>query len=449
MEKTASITGDTDVTKYLGFDHLEFTVGDAGSIMRLFKYSLGMKLVAESNWDSHNYCYCSYVLQSGDMKFIISSPYLSKIHGEEKEKHSQPNPVYSAERQSNFFQAHGNGVSAVGIKVENVREAYAAITARGATGVLEPVEVKAENGGGSVVFAEILVYDDQLDQILAHMPDVYEGVQFYNSSTVYRLIQYNEFKGAFLPGYKVVTDKENLDYGLYKVDHIVANVYRMDKVVNDMKRWFGFHTFAFFTPEEIRTKWTSLNSEVLASNHADILLPINEPAPGKKESQILKYLKAYNGPGIQHIAIKTRNIFETLGKMKQIPMGISLLGTPMSYYETDYINERIKRCSETDSKYSDFEALKAELLKYNILIDEDEHGILLQIFTYPLFDRPTIFIEIIQRLCYGDEIPGCGKFGQGNFKALFEALERYFEGNPASGGSSGNSDECDPKLPAC
>jgi len=280
------------------------------------------------------------------------------------------------------------------------------------------------------------VYDDELDKILDHMPDVYAGVQFFQSDTVFRLIQYNNYAGPYLPGYEPVDDKDNLNYGLQRIDHIVGNVYRMDKVINDLKHWFGFHTFAFFTPEEIRTKWTSLNSEVLASNHAEILLPVNEPAPGKKESQILKYLKAYNGPGVQHIAIKTNNIFETLSKIRNVPGGIELLSTPLSYYETDYINQRIKECASTNATFSDFEILKAELLKLNILIDQDEHGILLQIFTKPLFDRPTVFIEIIQRVCFGEEIPGCGRFGQGNFKALFEALERFFEGKGAAASGS-------------
>ena len=282
--------------------------------------------------------------------------------------------------------------------------------------------------------------DEDFEGLSQHLTEVYQGINFKQSHTVFRLIQYNEYKGAFLPGYSKVDDKnEDTDFGFQRIDHIVGNVYRMDKVVQDMKNWFGFHTFAFFTPEEIRTKWTSLNSEVLASNHAEILLPINEPAPGKKESQILKYLKAYNGPGLQHIAIKTKDIFETLTKMRKYN-NIDLLATPLSYYDTDYINQRIRHCADTGATFADFELLKAELMKLNILIDQDENGILLQIFTKPLFDRPTIFIEIIQRICFaGEEIPGCGRFGQGNFKALFESLERFFEGKSAASSEDAGS----------
>jgi len=203
------------------------------------------------------------------------------------------------------------------------------------------------------------------------------------------------------------------------MDHVVGNVFDMNKIIKDLKTWTGMHTFAFFTKEEIQTKWTSLNSEVLSNNTCRVLLPINESAEGKAESQILEFLKAYNGPGVQHIALKSDNIFasvKAISSMKEI--GFSFIPTPATYYEDPMIINRME--NNLDSK--EIEAIK----ELGILVDLDEEGILLQIFTNPLFDRPTVFIEIIQRKCKGKtiEVPGCGGFGKGNFKALFESIER-------------------------
>jgi len=225
-----------------------------------------------------------------------------------------------------------------------------------------------------------------------------------------------------LPGYRTVNDPRPLDYGILRIDHVVGNVFNMDNVVNQLKKWVGFHTFAKFSKEEIQTPWTSLNSEVLASNNERVLFPINESAPGKKESQITEYLKAYNGPGVQHIAIKTNNVLSTVKVMHEnSDCGFEFMKTPRNYYQSPEIASMMKENLTEEEADA--------VIELGILIDKDDEGILLQIFTKPLFDRATIFIEIIQRKCMGEtiDIPGCGGFGKGNFKALFEAIERLQE----------------------
>jgi len=265
-----------------------------------------------------------------------------------------------------------------------------------------------EEGGGEVIFCEILIYNEDDPKN-----------SFAKSDTVLRFVQYKNFKGPFLPGYRTVKDATPLDYGITKIDHIVGNVYNMNKIISDLKKWTGMHTFAHFTKEEIQTPWTSLNSEVLSNNDSRVLFPINESAEGKAESQILEYLKAYNGPGVQHLALKSNNIFNTIRSMNATSFsGFEFIPTPDTYYEDPVI---IKRMTE-NLEPSEIAAVK----ELGILIDLDADGILLQIFTKPLFDRPTVFVEIIQRKCQGVtiEIPGCGGFGKGNFKALFESIER-------------------------
>jgi len=276
--------------------------------------------------------------------------------------------------------------------------------------LLEPtiIEASKEEGGGKVIIAEILIYnEDDPKNPLA------------KSETVMRFMQFDNFRGPFLPGYKTINDPSPLDYGIARMDHVVGNVYSLDKIIADLKNWTGMHTFSKFTKEQIMTKWTSLNSEVLSNNDSRVLLPINESAEGKAESQILEYLKAYNGPGVQHIALKSNNIFAAVRAMRAMKeFGFSFIPTPTTYYDDPVIVARLKGNMEP----SEIEAIK----ELGILIDLDEEGILLQIFTTPLFDRPTVFVEIIQRKCKGVtiEVPGCGGFGTGNFKSLFESIER-------------------------
>jgi len=303
------------------------------------------------------------------------------------------------------------GVSHVGVQVKDTREAYKVATQNGAKGILEPYEVVDKDGKGKVIIAEIDLYSDFSSSDPLHA-----------SETVIRFIQYQDFEGPFLPGYRKVKDPHALDYGLLRMDHVVGNVYNMDNIINQLKKWTGLHTFAKFSKEEIQTPWTSLNSEVLASSNERVLFPINESAPGKKESQITEYLKAYNGPGVQHIAIKTNNVLASVKAMRDnSESGFEFMSTPLSYYQSPAMSKLMKENLTEEEADA--------VIELGILIDKDDEGVLLQIFTKPLFDRATIFIEIIQRKCMGQtiDIPGCGGFGKGNFKALFEAIERLQE----------------------
>jgi len=266
-------------------------------------------------------------------------------------------------------------------------------TSNGAPGVVEPTELTGEDG--SVMIAEIKIYGD----------------------VRVRFIQKNNYNGPFLPGYRSFEDPKPLNYKIRRMDHVVGNAFNMDETIAKLKSYMGFHTFSKFSKEDIKTEYTSLNSEVLSNNFETILLPVNEHAKNKKQSQILEYLHANNGEGVQHIALFSSSIIETVTLMNESPVGFSFIPTPDPYYRDEVVKSRM----DEHINPSDHELI----IKLGILVDEDEEGVLLQLFTRPLFDRPTIFIEIIQRLCKGQVLdrPGCGGFGKGNFKALFESIE--------------------------
>jgi len=225
----------TDLFEVVAFDHLEFTVGDALSSMKIMKRGLGMELIGESKKETGNHSYSSYVLKSNNVKYIVSAPYLTNFkHPRDK----KPNPAYDPEKAAHFFQRHGSGVSAVGIEVKNCREAYQIATSKGATGVVPPVELVAEEGG-KIILAEIELYSE------SNHPD-----PLRKSDTVLRFLEYQNYTGPFLPGYKAVKDPHPLNYGILRMDHVVGNVYDMDKIISDIKNWTGFHTFAKFSKEE-------------------------------------------------------------------------------------------------------------------------------------------------------------------------------------------------------
>jgi 4-hydroxyphenylpyruvate dioxygenase len=400
-------TAQTDLFEVKGLDHLEFTVCDAKTAAQILKRGLGMKEIAFSRKESGNHAYTSYILQTSNVKFVVNAPYLTEF---KYPKSKPPNPKYDEERAKAFFSRHGNGVSCIGVEVGDAFQAYKTAIANGAPSVVEPTVLEASpgEGGGKVIFAEIEIYGDERSKASKDQ-----------SLTTMRFIQYDNFNGPLFPGYQKTQDYSDLDYGIARIDHVVGNVWDMTHSVNNLKKWIGLHTFANFTKEEIQTRWTSLNSEVLANNNLKLLLPINESAEGKKESQILEFLKTYNGPGVQHIALKTKNIFASVQLIQENrEVGFEFIPTPPTYYEEPEIKKRMEEHLSKEER----EAVK----KYGILIDLDEEGVLLQIFTKPLFDRPTLFLEIIQRKCAGEtlDIPGCGGFGQGNFKALFESIER-------------------------
>jgi len=398
----------SDLFESIKFDHLEWTAGDASTAMKVLKHGLGMELIAESRNETGNQLYASYVLQTNQVKYVVTAPYNGAYpHSNSK----PPNPKFDVERHKKFFERHGTGVSALGIEVKDAAEAYRITTSNGAKGVLEPTVIEAAGVKGKVIIAEIDMYSD-----LTSTNELHKGY------TVLRFVQYDGYDGPYLPGYRAVKDPKPLNYGIQRMDHVVGNVWDMEKTVENLRKWTGFHTFAKFTKEDVQTPWTSLNSEVLASNNERVLFPINEPAPGKKESQITEYLKAYNGPGVQHIALKTNNVGHTVKAMKDASeFGFEFMNTPKSFYEDPAIFQ-IMKDNLTEEECD-------AVIDLGILIDKDDEGILLQIFTKPLFDRPTIFVEIIQRKCAGEtvDVPGCGGFGKGNFKALFQAIERLQE----------------------
>lgn len=355
----------TDKFEIIRFHHLEFTCCDALSTMKLLKQGFGAEILAESKNETGNHTYVSYVLRTHDITFVVTAPYLAEIkHPEDK----LPNPKYDAERAKQFYTRHGTGVSAVGVEVANAREAFEIATKNGARSVYEPFELVGE--GGKVILAEIDLYGDHTSKNPAH-----------HSLTTIRFISYHGFQGPFLPGYRAVKDPRPLDHGITKIDHVVGNVWDMDKTVAGVKAALGLHTFSKFTKEEIQTPWTSLNSEVLSSNNERVLLPINEPAAGKKESQITEYLKAYNGPGVQHLALKTSNILATVKAMREhSDVGFEFMNTPLTYYQSPEIIKMMKENLTEEEADA--------VMEYSILIDKDEEGLLLQIFTKPLFDRP-------------------------------------------------------------
>ena len=266
-------------------------------------------------------------------------------------------------------------------------------------GVTPPTELKDPSQPGSVILSEIIIYGE----------------------TVLRFLQYKGgFSGPYLPGYQTFKDPRPLNYGVRRMDHVVGNTWNMKETVDNIKKWLGFHTFGAFSKEDIATEYTSLNSEVLSNDIETVLMPINEPAKKKMESQITEYLKANNGAGVQHIALFTNDVLSTIEMMRQVSLlgGFEFIPTPSEYYN----DEVVKRLMKEHLTEAAIETAKEQ----GLLVDEDDEGILLQIFTKPLFDRPTLFVEIIQRICHGEVIdkPGCGGFGKGNFRALFQSIER-------------------------
>lgn len=277
---------------------------------------------------------------------------------------------------------HGDGVKFLSLKVEDATDAWQQTTQRGGKSFLEPVALKDENG--EVVMSGIHTYGD----------------------TVHLFIERKNYKGIFMPGFVEWKSAYNpTDTGLQYVDHCVGNVgwNQMNPWVKFYEDVMGFRNILSFDDKDISTEYSALMSKVMSNGNGYVKFPINEPAEGKKKSQVEEYLDFYNGEGVQHVAIATKNIIETVTELQK--RGVEFLKIPSSYYETV-----LDRVGEIDEDL-------APLRDLGILIDRDDEGYLLQIFTKPLEDRPTLFFEIIQR-------KGAKSFGKGNFKALFEALER-------------------------
>jgi len=397
----------SDKISAMKFDHVEFYTGDATCTYKRFCYGLGMELVSKSDFSTGNFNHCSYLLQSAGVKMLFTAPLPTNRN--DNPTLGSTLPGYNATFANEFLFKHGLAVRAIGIVVENLKASYETMISNGAVTVLAPTFMSDEsnNNNGYVEMAELQLYED----------------------VVLRLIERTNFKGHFLPHFKDLIRNPQIEennigrYGIQRFDHIVGNVYSLSNAMKYIKQITGFHDFAEFVAEDVGTVDSGLNSVVLANNNEFILLPLNEPTYGtKRKSQIQTYLEQNHGEGVQHMALFSRDIFKTMKYMRAATEfgGFEFMDPqPASYYLN--LRNRIGD-SLTEEEYQQVQEL-------GLLVDKDDQGVLLQIFTKPLGDRPTIFIEIIQRLgCLetdGSQRPGCGGFGKGNFKDLFKSIEDY------------------------
>ena len=350
-----------------GTDHIEMYVGNAKQSAHFYQHAFGFELVAYAGPETGVRDRASYVLQQNKVKIILTS----SLQGDSA--------------ISEHIKKHGDGVKVLALWVDDARKSFQETTKRGAVPVQEPTTLKDEFG--EVVISSIKTYGE----------------------TIHTFVERKNYKGVFLPGYQVrKSTQEVKPIGLKYIDHCVGNVElgAMNKWVKFYEDVMGFKLLITFDDKDISTEYSSLMSKVVSNGNGYIKFPINEPASGKKKSQIEEYLDFYGGAGVQHIAIATDDILHTVSELRS--RGVEFLRVPDSYYE-----EVVGRIGKIDEDLKD-------LKKLNILADRDEEGYLLQIFTKPVQDRPTLFFEIIER-------NGAKSFGKGNFKALFESIEREQE----------------------
>jgi 4-hydroxyphenylpyruvate dioxygenase len=347
-----------------GTDYIEFYVGNAKQASHFYRSAFGFEVVAYRGPETGTRDRASYLLQQDRVRLILTTP------------------VKSDGVIADHIQKHGDGVRDIALWVDDARTAFELAVERGAKPAQEPTVMKDETG--EIVIAAIHLYGD----------------------TIHSLVERKDYKGLFMPGFVPFSSPvEVKPVGLKYVDHCVGNVElgAMNKWVNFYEQVLGFVNILSFDDKTISTEYSALMSKVMSNGNGRIKFPINEPAAGKKKSQIDEYLEFYDGPGVQHIAIATDDIIKTVTDMKS--RGVEFLKVPNTYY--DSVPERVGKIDEDI----------APLRELGILVDRDDEGYLLQIFTKPVQDRPTVFYEIIQR-------KGAKSFGAGNFKALFEAIER-------------------------
>jgi 4-hydroxyphenylpyruvate dioxygenase len=346
------------------FDHCELYVSNAKQAAHYYRTAFGFLPIAYKGLETGSRDRVSYVMKQNKIRFVLTSPL---------EKNTAI---------GRHIDVHGDGVKDVSFTVDDAEAAWKETTRRGAESIAEPKMI--EDDRGEVVIATIKTFGE----------------------TNHTFVQRNNYDGVFLPGYKVYEEDIIADpTGLVHIDHLVGNQADgdMQTVCDFYEKVFGWHRFWSVDDKDINTEFSALRSIVMANNNEKIKMPINEPADGLKKSQIQEFIDYYETAGIQHIAMSTRDIVKTVIKMRA--NGVDFLSTPKSYY-TD-LTERIGEIDE------DIETLA----NLGILVDKDENGYMLQIFTQPIQDRPTLFYEVIQR-------KGSQSFGKGNFKALFESIER-------------------------
>ena len=364
--------GAQDFLPILGTDYVEFYVGNAKQAAHYYKSAFGFQSLAYAGLETGLQDRASYVVKQDKVRLVLTTGMRSNSEINEHVK------------------KHGDGIKVVGLWVEDARKAFEETTKRGAKAYMEPTVTTDENG--EVVQSGIYAYGE----------------------TIFMFTERKNYNGIFMPGYEQwKTEYNPAPAGLKYIDHMVGNVdwNQMDTWV----KWFvdvmGFENFLSFDDKQVSTEYSALMSKVMANGNGRIKFPINEPAEGKKKSQIEEYLEFYEGEGVQHIAVTTDDIVKTVNDLKS--RGVEFLSRPpQAYY--DAIPERLK------AHMHRFKEDIKELQELGILIDADEEGYLLQIFTKPVEDRPTFFFEVIQRM-------GARGFGAGNFKALFQSIEREQE----------------------
>ena len=359
--------GAVDVMPLLGIDHVELYVGNAVQASYWFQHALGFRETAYAGLETGVRDRASHVLQQGRIRLVLTAPLLG------------------TSEIARHVAAHGDGVKVIALSVPDAEHAYRYAVRHGAHGVREPWEESDDSG--SVRLATVATYGE----------------------TLHTFVERAGYEGAFLPGYAPAAAANGTGGELLVgIDHVVGNVElgRLDEWVGYYERVFGMTEMIHFTDRDIGTEYSALMSKVMADGKGRVKFPINEPAEGKRKSQIEEFLEYYGGAGAQHIALATTDIVATVRELHE--RGVRFLSTPDSYYE-----ELPGRVGEIDESLADLKEL-------GILADRDDEGYLLQIFTQTIGDRPTVFLEVIER-------HGAKGFGEGNFKALFEAIEREQE----------------------
>lgn len=342
-------------------NHIEFIVGNALQATFFYSKALGFNQIGYQGPETGHPDCASYVMQQGHIRLVFTTPL----------NYSDPRHI--------FLLLHGDSVKDICFEVDDVDSLYSEAISRGAASAVIPHNLG--NSGNGVRRAAIRTYGD----------------------VIHSFVSLKGYNGPFLPGYKD-TGIAGEEVGFTRIDHVVANTEdrQMDRWCDFYREVFGFHQFVSYDDKDISTEYTALRSKVMANDSRNIKFPINEPAFGKKKSQIQEYIDSNYSAGVQHIALYTPDILSTVGKLRD--NGLKFLTIPAAYYDT--IWDRVGEIKEDREK----------IRECNILVDRDENGYLLQIFTKPVQDRPTLFLEVIQRA-------GCESFGKGNFKALFESIE--------------------------
>jgi 4-hydroxyphenylpyruvate dioxygenase len=342
--------------------HVEFWVGNARQAAFFYRNGFGFSQSAYAGLETGVRDRTSYVLSQGKVRFVLTTPLT-------------PDSV-----AADHIRCHGDGVRDIAFQVDDAEAAFEEAVRRGAAPAVEPHEIRDEHG--AVRHAAIHTYGDTLHSFISHAG----------------------YSGPFLPGF-AERHVPGTDIGLLRIDHIVGNVGlgRMNEWAEWYRRVLGFERFISFDDKDISTEFSALMSVVMSDDSQSIKFPINEPAPGRRKSQIDEFLEYYRGPGVQHVALQVRDICETVARLRE--NGVEFLRVPDSYY--DALPQRVGEIAESID----------QLRHLAVLVDRDQDGYLLQLFTRPVQDRPTVFFEIIER-------KGSRGFGKGNFRALFEAIER-------------------------